>query len=311
MLISPTLRTMTDSQPRLSHFFLLLLLAFVWGSSFILMKRALFTSEGEPLFSAFQVGAARIFIAGLVLSPVAIRHLPKMKRAHIGWMLAVGILGNTIPAFLFTGAQLRLPSSMAGMLNALTPLFTLIVATLVFKLSYRRIQLIGLAIGFAGAMGLIQLRTGGGELHVPSALMVVLATICYAFSVNILRNRLQEVNSTVIAAGALGMMAIPTGLWLLFSQADEVFQVHKEAAVSGALAVVVLAAIGTAASLVVFNRIIQQTSALFASSVTYVIPVFAAMWGLLDGEELTLLHLVFAGVVLSGVYLVNSSHRKV
>lgn len=311
MLISLPLRTMTDSQPRLSHFFLLLLLAFVWGSSFILMKRALFTAESAPLFSAFQVGAARIFIAGLVLSPVAIRHLPKMKRAHIGWMLAVGILGNTIPAFLFTSAQLRLPSSMAGMLNALTPLFTLIVATLVFKLSYRRIQLVGLAIGFVGAMGLILLRTGDGELHVPSALMVVLATVCYAFSVNILRNKLQEVNSTVIAAGALGMMAIPTGLWLLFSQADEVFAVHKAAAWDGLLSVCILAAIGTAASLVVFNRIIQQTSALFASSVTYVIPVFATMWGLLDGEQLTLLHLVFAAIVLSGVYLVNSSRRKV
>lgn len=302
---------MSDQPPRLTHFFVLLLLAFVWGSSFILMKRALFTPDGTALFSSYQVGAARIFIAGLVLLPFAFRQLPRLKRSQLGWMLAVGVMGNTVPAFLFTTAQLKLPSSMAGMLNALTPLFTLIVATLVFKKSYKRIQIVGLAIGFAGAMGLIQLRTGDGDLHVESALMVVLATVCYAFSVNIIRNRLQDVGSTVIAAGALGMMAVPTGLMLLFSGADEVFQAHGERAVTGAVAVIVLAAVGTAAALVLFNRIIQQTSALFASSVTYVIPVFAAMWGIFDGEQLGLLHLVFAAVVLSGVYLVNSSRGKV
>lgn len=301
---------MIDQTPRLSHFFLLLLLAFVWGSSFILMKRALFAPDGSALFSAFEVAAMRIVFAGAVLMPFGIRSIRQASRNELKWMFAVGVLGNTIPAFLFTGAQLKLASSMAGMLNSLTPLFTLVVATLLFKASYSRRQLIGLVIGFVGAMGLISQRSGNGEWHLLSALMVVIATVCYAFSVNIIRNLLSGVGPVRIASGALGLVAVPAAIWLLTG--SQVFEVaaSRPDAKTGLLSAFVLGAIGTAAALVIFNRIIKQTSALFASSVTYVIPVFAAMWGVFDGEQLTVFHGIFAAIVLSGVYLVNSSRRK-
>lgn len=310
MLISRRRIAMTDQRPVAAHFFLLLLLAFVWGSSFILMKRALYASDGQLLFSSWQVAAMRVFIAGLVLSPALIGGLKKISRHHLKWMLAVGVLGNTVPAFLFTAAQLRIPSSMAGMLNSLTPLFTLIVATLVFKAAYRRAQVVGLFIGLVGAMGLITLRSEAVETDVLGASLVVVATVCYAFSVNIIRNKLVGVRPTLIAAGALGMMAVPCGLWLLFSDLAVVVQMGGSDAMIGLGAMFVLGALGTAAALVIFNRVIQQTSALFASSVTYVIPVFAAFWGVFDGESLTALHLVFAAIILSGVYLVNSSRKK-
>lgn len=301
---------MVDESPRLGHFMLLILLAFVWGSSFILMKRALFAPDGSALFGAFHVGAMRIVFAGLTLLPIAIKKLNRCTRTEIFWMFLVGLLGNTIPAFLFTGAQLKLSSSMAGMLNSLTPLFTLMVAMALFGVRYKRLQLIGLFIGFAGAVGLIGLKTSESETHLPSALMVVFATLCYAFSVNIIRNKLHKVSPTLIAAGALGMLMIPCAIYLLlFSDVLEVAASRPDAA-NGIAATVVLGAVGTALALVVFNRIIQQTSALFASSVTYVIPVFAAMWGVLDHESLTWMHLVLAVVILSGVYLVNSSKKK-
>jgi drug/metabolite transporter (DMT)-like permease len=310
MLNSPqTKNLMIDQTPRIGHFLFLLLLAFVWGSSFILMKRALFTADGSLLFSPYHVGAMRIFFAGVILAPFALRRLLKLPLSAIPWLLAVGILGNTIPAFLFSTAQLRLPSSMAGMLNALTPLFTLIVATLLFKKRYQRIQLIGLLVGFIGAIGLIRLRSDGGETHLPSALMIVAATIMYAFSVNIIRNKLSQVSPIVIAAGALGMMAIPCGIYLAFSDVFLISASRPDAA-TGLLATAVLGMVGTASALIIFNRIIQETSALFASSVTYVIPVFAAMWGYFDGERLSIWHLVMALIILSGVYLVNSSRNK-
>lgn len=301
---------MIDQSPRLSHFVLLVLLAFVWGSSFILMKRALFAPDGSVLFSAYEVAAMRIVFAGGVLLPFGIRAIRRASKTELKWMFAVGVLGNTIPAFLFTGAQLKLASSMAGMLNSLTPLFTLVVATLLFKASYTRRQLLGLVIGFVGALGLISLRSGNGEWHLLSALMVVVATVCYAFSVNIIRNLLSKVDSVRIASGALGLVALPAAIWLALGSNVVEISASRPDAQMGLLAAFVLGAIGTAAALVVFNRIIKQTSALFASSVTYVIPVFAAMWGVFDGEQLTIYHAIFAAIVLSGVYLVNSSRRK-
>lgn len=299
-----------DASPRVSHFLLLVLLAFVWGSSFILMKRALFDTSGARLYSASQVAAMRIVFAGLALSPVLFKALRKVPRDRLIWLFAVGLLGNTIPAFLFTNAQLRLPSSMAGMLNALTPLFTLLVALLLFRRSYRKVQMLGLLIGLAGAIGLIQLRGSGGSTHWASAALVVLATICYAFSVNIIRNKLGLLKSVHIAAVSLGMMAIPCALYLPFSGLSEVFSAYRPDAWAGLGATIALGAIGTAAALVIFNRIIQETSAIFASSVTYVIPVFAALWGWLDGEELQVWHAFFAAIILSGVYLVNSPQKS-
>ncbi len=301
---------MADQPPRFAHFFLLLLLAFVWGSSFILMKRALFDVEYQPLFSAGQVAAMRMVTAGLVLSPIAFIRMARLKRSEWGWIFAVGVLGNAIPAFLFAEAQLKLASSMAGMLNALTPLFTLLVGMFLFSAKYRSRQKVGLLIGFAGASGLILSRSGGGEVHVMSGLMVVLATICYAFSVNIIRHRLQSVATTTIAAIALLMMALPYAIWLMSTDVVQVVAMNA-GALNGLVAVVILGAIGTAAALVVFNRIIRDTGALFASSVTYVIPIFAAMWGGLDGELLTWWHGAMAAVVLSGVYLVIGSPKKV
>lgn len=301
---------MIDQTPRLVHFILLLLLAFVWGSSFILMKRALFDSDGALLYSAYEVGAMRIVFAGGVLLPFGIRSLRNASRNELKWMLAVGVLGNIIPAFLFTVAQLKLSSSMAGMLNSLTPLFTLVVATFLFKATYSRRQLVGLVIGFVGALGLISQRSGDGDWHLVSALLVVLATLCYAFSVNIIRNLLSELGAVRIASGALLMVAVPAAIWLLLGSNAVEVAAYRPDAMTGLLAVFVLGALGTAGALVIFNQIIKQTSALFASSVTYVIPVFAAMWGVFDGEQLTIYHAIFAGVVLSGVYLVNSSRRK-
>ena len=296
----------------------LLLLAFVWGSSFILMKIALFDSSGAPVYSAMNVAALRITIAALALMPIAISQFKNVPREKWIWILGVGTFGNLLPAYLFTSAQTELPSAIAGMLNSLTPLFTMIIAALLFKTAISRSQLIGLIIGFFGAMLLISdggnlssVFIGANGISLVGCGKVALATLFYGLSVNILRNKLLDVGATTIAALALAFV-MPIAVFALLGSDVTTILLENPSGIKSMLAVVVLAVIGTAAALAVFNALIKWTDALTASSVTYIIPVFAAMWGFVDGEALTVWHLIGGLVILLGVALVKrgSSGKK-
>ena len=289
----------------------LLLLAFIWGSSFILMKIALFDGVDQPVYPAMDVAALRILFAGLALLPVAIAQISKVPKDKFIWILGVGTFGNLLPAYLFTSAQTELASGITGMLNSLTPLFTVIIAVLLFKTAFSLRQLAGLIVGFIGAIilisdggNLLQVFSSESEISIVACGKVALATMFYGCSVNILKNKLVDVNSTTIAAIALAMVMPVAVIALMGSDVIDIFMNHEHG-VKGMSAVVVLAVIGTAAALVVFNALIKWTDALTASSVTYVIPVFAAMWGWIDGEELTYMHLIGGVVILLGVALVK------
>ncbi len=299
--------TASNSSPSAGQILVLVLLAAIWGSSFILMKIGLFGWEGGPgspaVMDGLQLGLLRIAVAGLVLAPVAFRRARRWDRGVWTALAVNGFIGSLLPAILFAHAQTRLPSATAGMLNALSPLWTLVIAMVVYGTSVRRKQAGGLLLGFAGAVGLMSLRDGTGEVHWLPAAMVVLATAGYGLSINVVRNRLAEVGPVTISAVALSLTAVPSavGFWLLGGH--EAIAVHPEGP-TALVAVVVLACIGTAGALMLFNRLIQRTDALFASSVTYVIPLFALMWGWLDGEAIGWLHAVYGAVILSGVRLV-------
>ena len=289
----------------------LILLAFIWGSSFILMKIALFDSSGAPVYSAMNVAALRITIAALALLPIAISQFKNVDREKWGWILGVGTFGNLLPAYLFTSAQTELPSAIAGMLNSLTPLFTMMIAVLLFKTSISRNQLIGLVIGFIGASliisdggNLANVFTGETAISISGCGKVALATLFYGLSVNILRNKLLEVRATTIAAIALAMV-MPFAFFALIGSDVPTILLENPSGLKSMFAVVVLAVIGTAAALAIFNALIKSTDALTASSVTYIIPLFAAMWGFVDGEELTVWHIIGGMVILLGVALVK------
>ena len=272
------------------------------------MKVALFDSYGNTVYTDFQVAALRIAIAGLALLPLAISKIKTIKRESWIWILGIGVLGNLFPAYLFTSAQTQLPSGITGMLNSLTPLFTMLVGVLLFKTEFTQRQLIGLGVGFIGAIVLI---ISGGRLsemnegiHWGACGRVALATLFYGCSVNILKNKLEGIGPTAIASIAL-MLVMPIGLVALyFSDAANVALTH-ESGLYSLSAVGILALVGTAGALVLFNSLIKWTDALTASSVTYVIPVFAALWGWIDGEILTLGHLSGGVIILIGVALVK------
>ena len=282
------------------NWIILIALALTWGSSFILMKR------GMDVYSSEEVAALRIFIAFLFLSPLIFKYVKKPLLKHWKGFLGMGVLGNLIPAFLFTKAETGISSSLTGMLNSLTPLFTLLLGVLLFKSKTKWINVVGILIGFVGAIGLLLVgKSEDMTNNLFFGFYVVLATVCYALSVNIIKKDLNEVNS--IAATVWAMMFIgPFAGIYLFGFTDFTTKLSSNPMAYASLGyIVILAVFGTALSVIIFNVLIRNTNALFASSVTYLIPIVALMWGILDGEYVQLLHFVWITIILLGVYLVN------
>jgi len=264
------------------------------------------------VYASDEVAALRIFIAFLVLTPLIFKHVKKSQLKYWPAFLGMGMLGNFIPAFLFTKAETVISSSLAGMLNSLTPLFTLLFGVLLFKIKTKLWNALGILIGFIGAIGL--LITGKSEdmgSNLTYGLFVVLATVCYALSVNIIKKFLNEVPSVTATVWALLFIGPMAGIYLFTgTHFVEHFQTHPKA-LSSLGYVSILAIFGTAVSVIIFNVLIRNTNALFASSVTYLIPIVAMCWGIFDGEAVLLEHFIWIVVILLGVYLVNKKAKTV
>lgn len=279
----------------------LILLSLIWGSSFILMK------EGLVAFTSDEVAALRISIAFLALLPFMAKHYKSvdLKKDWRG-LLIMGAFGNLIPAFLFTAAETQISSSLTGMLNALTPLFTILIGVLVFKTKIQSFQILGVAIGLIGAVCLMGFSEGGGETkNINYAMLVVAATFCYAVSVNGIKKYLSHVNSVAASVWAFTMIG-PVAISYLFLGTD--FQTHLTQHPEGAASlgyICILACVGTAFAVVLFNTLIRISNIVFASSCTYLIPVVAIGWGLLDGETVTIVQFFSMGIVILGVWLIN------
>jgi len=288
----------------------LIFLSCVWGSSFILIKTALMA------FTPVQVGAFRITAAALTLMPFMLVRLARtgvegveVVRSKLPWLAVVGLVGNGIPAFLFALAQTRLESSTAGALNALTPMFTLLLGVWWFGLPINQTKLLGVGVGFTGALILILLR-GNGQFD-PNwqwALLVVAATLMYGTSVNTVGRHLRQFNPLLSAAIPLALVA-PFTLVILFS-GDFVARCAEPASLKALSGLALLSVLGSAISLVLFNRLIQVSGPVFASTTTYLMPIVALGWGWWDGEILGLSHLLGMGAILTGIWLIYRGNRR-
>ncbi|HLN54011.1 MAG TPA: DMT family transporter [Lentimicrobium sp.] len=280
----------------------LIFLAITWGSSFILIKRGLET------FSSNEVGALRVVITWLFLMPVAIQRIRGFKPRH--WLLfgIVGIVGSLAPAFLFAAAQKGIDSSLAGILNSLTPLFTLILGILFFKLKPKWFNILGVILGLAGAAGLVSVSGSGNfTFNIGYALLIVIAAILYATNVNVIKAFLQKVHPVTITAMAFFTIGPFTAVYLFGFTPFLHTMAESPSAYSGLGYISILAIVGTGIALMLFNHVIQMTSAIFASSVTYFIPIIALMWGMLDGETFKPGFILFVALVIIGVLLVNTT----
>ncbi len=291
-----------------SIWLLLIVLALIWGSSFILMKRGLY-HDGVAVLTPWQVATARLSIAWLALSPVLLRHAGLLPR-HWLPLLGSGLLGNGIPAFLFATAQSKIASSLSGMLNSLTPLMTLLTGALFFGTRVRSIHVIGILLGLIGAVGLIAIGSDNGLLHWSLyAALPVLGTLCYGFSGNIVKKylyMLPPVATSVLALTWVGPVAITLALT---SGLPETLRTDPHAW-SALGYVAVLAVMSSALALVLWNVLLQRTTALRASTVTYLMPVVAITWGVLDGESMGISQLAMIALVLGGVYIVSIAERR-
>lgn len=290
----------------LKAWLLLFVLAGIWGSSFILMKKGLFHDETHPIFSAMQVGALRITIASGVLLPFGIFNLRKIKSfKQFIFLTMVGVFGNFIPAFLFTYAETGLSSGYAGMLNSFTPIFTLLIGFFVFKVRLSSVQIIGVFIGF---IGIVLLMLAGSDFKSSGTWMqiaaIVLATFMYGISLNTIKHTLQQFSAIEITSLAFSIVFIPSLIANYIFGTVSTLQTNPFA-IEGLTAISILAIFGTALANIVFNRVITYTSTLFASGVTYFIPIVAVLIGFSFGERITFFQLLAMVVVLFGVFIAN------
>jgi drug/metabolite transporter (DMT)-like permease len=254
-----------------------------------------------------EVGGLRIAIAFVFLLPLYFQKNRKIDLKN-NWkgLLLMGVFGNLIPAFLFTAAEIQISSSLAGMLNALTPLFTIIVAVIWFKDKFKTVQVIGILTGLFGAAALLFFNKGNEpSKDIMYSLLVVGATICYAISVNGIKHYLSGMNSVTATLGAFSITG-PIALTYLLLNTDFINDLKtNDLALRAFGFVCILAIIGTALSVIIYNNLIKLSGALFAATCTYLIPIVAIIWGVLDGENVNLLQIAGIVVIILSVYLIN------
>ncbi|GGG94210.1 permease [Polaribacter pacificus] len=277
------------------------ILALVWGSSFILMKKALIS------LSPIQLGALRIVIAALFLFLIGFKSLKKIQKKHWKYILATALFGTFFPVFLFAYAVKGIDSSIVSILNSLTPFNTLLFGAWVFGFHFKKGQLIGVFIGLIGTVLLI---LNGADLHpnqnYASAFLIVIASVGYAFNVNIVKKYLSDLSALSIVVGNFLILFIPALIVLASTGFFTDFEL-KTPQLHSLGYITILAIFGTGIAKVIYNKMVHLANPLFASSVTYLIPIVAVMWGMLDGEQLSLTQLLAGGIILFGVYLSNTA----
>lgn len=282
---------------------LLTILALTWGSSFIMIKQSIVA------YTPMQVGALRLTIAGLALVGFGIRNFKYIPKKLIGWVILGGCLGNFIPMFLFPLAQQKVSSSMAGILDSLVPIFVLIFGFLFFKIKSSRMQVLGALIGFVGAFILIQNNDKGVSNDLFYSFLIILATILYGINGLIISRYLNDIPSFKLSSVVFTIWLGPSLLILGFSGFFTDFTA-SQVQLKGLGFVAILGLIGTATAMILYYKLIQQTSAVFAASVTYLMPIIAVIWGILDGEKLHLTHLAGGILILLGIYLIQEKPQK-
>ena len=286
-----------------SKWIYLFLLALIWGSSFILIKKSLLG------LTAFQLGSLRNIITGIVLLIVGYKGLKQIDRSKWKWIALSGFLGSFFPAFLFAIAETEIDSAITSILNSLTPLNTVLMGIAIFKIATTRRQITGVIIGFIGTTLLI---LEGAELNPNQnylyAGFIITSTLMYAANVNIIKRHLQDVKPLSIAAGNYVFILIPAIVVLYFSGFFKASTFENPELGNALIYVSILSVFGTALAKFLFNTLIQLSTPAFASSVAYLMPIIALMWGVIDGEAFSWLQGLASFIILFGVYLANKKN---
>ncbi len=289
---------MTSTPITLRNWSLFSLLCFIWGSSFILMK------AGLTVLSPYQVAALRMVSAALVLSPVAFQQITKLDAKTLTLITLSGLLGSFFPAYLFCLAETKLDSSLAGFMNAFTPLLTIIIGILFFAKKIAPSKILGIVVGFAGMLLLLLAKKNPDITYLSYAGFVLAAVICYSININLVSRFLQHVSPVRIAAIGFCLLMPFSFAVLLYTDYFKLPLFEREF-LYATMASIVLGCFGTAIATIMFYVLIKNAGVVFSSMVTYGVPFIALGWGLLAGDQINLLQIVGLIVILAGVYLTN------
>ncbi|HUS02297.1 MAG TPA: DMT family transporter [Chitinophagaceae bacterium] len=289
------------AKDKIINWVIFILLSFIWGSSFILMKLSSLELNG------LQIASVRISSAGFVFLPLALFHISKVPKNKIGIIFLSGLFGNLFPAFLFAIAiSKKVDSSLAGILNSLTPLLVIIISILFFKNRVHFKKIAGVLIGFIGLLILSLSKGGITGTNFWFAFLILIATLFYGINVNIVIYYLKEVDPFKITTISLAFICVPAFIVLL--QQNVIGLVLEDANYRWpVLASVILGVIGSAAATWLFYILIKRAGGIFASLVTYGIPVVAILWGIIFKENVTMIQVGCLAFILAGVYLANRS----
>ena len=283
----------------------LVVLSIIWGSSFILIKKGLVGLE--PL----QLGALRILFSAFVLLLFGWKTLKTIKKLEWKWIGISALLGTGIPVFLFAFAETEIDSAVVGILNSSVPLLAFVFGILLFGAKFIKQQFIGVLLGLIGAGALIYIGSQiNEEQNYWYASLVIIASSLYALNVNIIKRHLQEVSALAIAAGNFVFLIIPAVIILFYSDFFDL-PLTTDTTIQQSIGYIVLLSIfGTAIAKVMFNKLVQISNPVFASSVTYLMPIISVTWGVLDGEAFTSLQVTATLIILAGVYIGNTGKNK-
>jgi len=283
----------------------LIILSVIWGSSYILIKK------GLTGLTPVQLGSLRVIITTILIAPIGynkIKHIPKNK---MKWVAISAFVGSFFPAYLFAFAETEISSSVTAVMVSLTPLFTLLISVIIFGEELLKKQVIGVIIGFLGIVVLINNELISSSFNILYVMFIVLAAFCYAVNANLLKYKLPNIPALGIVFMSFLFMFIPAFIVLFFSNFPFSDFTSDPLILESIIYIVILALFGTAIAKVMYIKLLAISTPVFSVSTTYLMPVVAIFWGLLDGEEFKLTQFIGTSIILLGVYLVTKKKAPI
>ena len=277
----------------------LVILSLIWGSSYILIKK------GLTGLTPIQLGSLRVIVTTLLIAPIGYQKIKHIPREKMKWVALSAFVGSFFPAYLFAFAETEISSSVTAVMVSLTPLFTLLISVIIFGEELLKKQVLGVLIGFTGIIVLVNNELISSSFNILYVMFIVLAAICYAINANVLKYKLPNIPALGIVFMSFLFMFIPAFIILCFSSFPFSDFASDPLIIESIIYIVILALFGTAIAKVLYIKLLAISTPVFSVSTTYLMPVVAIFWGLLDGEEFKLTQFTGTAIILLGVYLVT------
>ena len=277
----------------------LVILSLIWGSSYILIKK------GLTGLTPIQLGSLRVIVTTIIMAPIGYQKIKHIPRQKMKWVALSAFVGSFFPAYLFAFAETEISSSITAVMVSLTPLFTLLISVFVFGEELLKKQVFGVLIGFTGIIVLINNELFSSSFNILYIMFLVLAAFCYAVNANVLKYKLSNIPALGIVFMSFLFMFIPAFIILCFSDFPFSDFTSDPLIIESIIYIVILAVFGTAIAKVLYIKLLAISTPVFSVSTTYLMPVVAIFWGLLDGEEFKLTQFIGTAIILLGVYLVT------